>query len=86
MTGKRQNQTNVVVDNIFAYNVALDIIYENEDYEPKSIEKCRQRKNWLLWKEAIEVKLNSLYKRGIFFISSPNTRRCQTCGDINRYL
>ena len=31
MTRKRWNQTNVVVGDIFAYNVALDIISKNED-------------------------------------------------------
>ena len=44
MREKRWNQTNVVVDNIFAYNVALDIISEIEDYEPKSVQECRLRK------------------------------------------
>ena len=38
---KKWNQTNLVVDNIFAYNVALDIISKNEDSEPKSVEECR---------------------------------------------
>ena len=38
MTRKRWNRTNVVVDNIFAYNVALDIISENKDPEPKYVE------------------------------------------------
>ena len=38
---KKWNQTNVVLDNIFAYNVALDIISENKDPEPKSIEECQ---------------------------------------------
>ena len=37
MTRKRWNRSNVVVDNIFAYNVALDIIFKNEDPEPKFI-------------------------------------------------
>ena len=47
MTRKRYrwSQTNVVVDNIFAYNVALDIILENEDPEPKLVEECRRRKD-----------------------------------------
>ena len=45
MTGKRWNQFNVVVDNIFAYNVAHNIIHENEDSEPKSVEECRNRKD-----------------------------------------
>ena len=31
MIGKRWNRTDVVVDNIFAYNFANNIIHENED-------------------------------------------------------
>ena len=42
MTEKRWNRTNVVVDNIFAYNVVLDIISKNKDYEPKLVEECQQ--------------------------------------------
>ena len=53
MTRKRWNLTNVVVDNIFAYNIALDMTFENEDPQPQSIEECRQRKYWFLWKEAM---------------------------------
>ena len=66
MTGKRWNRTHLIIDNIFAYNVALDIIFENEDPEPKSVEECRHRKDWLQWKEAIEAELNSLSKRQVF--------------------
>ena len=66
MTGKRWNRTHVIIDNIFAYNVALDIISENEDLEPKSVEECRHRRDWLQWKEAIEEELNSLSKRQVF--------------------
>ena len=46
MIGKGWNRTDVVVDNIFAYNVAHNIIHENEDSEPKSVEECRNRKDW----------------------------------------
>ena len=66
MTGKRQNRINVVVDNIFAYNVAHNIIHENEDYEPKSVDECRNRKDWPKWKEVIQAELNSLTKREVF--------------------
>ena len=55
MTRKRWNRTNVVVDNIFAYNVALDIISKNEDFEPKFVKEYQQRKYWFSWKEAIET-------------------------------
>jgi len=43
MTGKWWNQTNIVI----VYNVALDIISENKNPEPKSVEECRHRKDWL---------------------------------------
>ena len=41
MTRKRWNQTNVIVDNIVAHNVTLDIISENEVPERKYVEECR---------------------------------------------
>ena len=55
ITGKRWNRINVVVDNIFTYNVAHNIIHENEDYEPKSVDECRNRKDWPKWKETIQA-------------------------------
>ncbi|KAL0553874.1 hypothetical protein IC582_007778 [Cucumis melo] len=66
MIGKRWNRINVVVDNIFAYNVAQNIIHENEDYEPKFVDECRNRKDWPKWKEVIQAELNSLTKREVF--------------------
>ncbi|KAL0541611.1 hypothetical protein IC582_021664 [Cucumis melo] len=66
MTGKRWNRINVVVDNIFAYNVAHNIIHENEDYEPKSVDECHNRKDWPKWKEVIQAELNSLTKHEVF--------------------
>ena len=46
MKEKRYKLFNLLVDNIFAYNVALYIISEYEDPEQKSDEECRQRKDW----------------------------------------
>ena len=31
---KLWNQNNVVIDNIFAYNVAIEIMQQDEDFEP----------------------------------------------------
>ena len=45
-TGQRWNQNKIDIDDIFAYNVALNIVNDNEDLEPKSIEECRQRDDW----------------------------------------
>jgi len=33
----------IIVDNVFAYNVALNIMQDNEDLEPLSVEECRRR-------------------------------------------
>ena len=42
-----------MVDNIFAYNVTIEIMQQDEDLEPRSVNECRQRNDWLKWKEAI---------------------------------
>ena len=57
------NQNNIVVDNIFSYNVAVEIMQQGEDFEPKSINECRQRNDWPKRKEAIQEELTSLEKR-----------------------
>ena len=50
---------------VFAYEVALELM-DNEDNEPTSIYECMQRPDWLKWKEAINMELESLRKRGVF--------------------
>ena len=37
---KKGDRKKITVDNIFAYNVAVDLLKEYKDYEPKSIEEC----------------------------------------------
>ena len=54
-TGQRWNRNKIDIDDIFAYNVALNIVNDNEDLEPKSVEECRQRDDWPKWKDAIEA-------------------------------
>ena len=50
-----------VVDNIFSYKVVIDITKSNDnDYEPQTIDECRCRNDWPMWKEAIQAELNSL--------------------------
>ena len=65
-TRKLWNRNNVVIDNIFAYNVAIEIMQQDEDFEPKSVHECRQRNDWPKWKDAIQAKLASLEKREVF--------------------
>ena len=37
------NRSEIVVDYVFAYNVATNIMQDNEDHEPQSVIECRQR-------------------------------------------
>ncbi|KAL0824549.1 hypothetical protein Bca101_048226 [Brassica carinata] len=65
LSGKRWNRKHVDMDDIFSYEVALELM-DNEDHEPTSIYECMQRPDWLKWKEAINVELESLRKRCVF--------------------
>ena len=38
---KRWNRNEIIIDNIFSYNISLDIINENENLESKSIKECQ---------------------------------------------
>ncbi|KAK2436707.1 putative mitochondrial protein [Trifolium repens] len=64
--GIQWNRHEVNVDDVFAYNIALNVINDSEDLEPKSIKDCRQSENWPKWKDAIEAELSSLSKRNVF--------------------
>ncbi|KAL1219805.1 Retrovirus-related Pol polyprotein from transposon TNT 1-94 [Cardamine amara subsp. amara] len=66
MSGIQWNIKNVDIDDIFAYKVALELMDITEDLEPTSILECTQRSDWIKWKEAINVDLNSLRKRNVF--------------------
>ncbi|KAL6321622.1 hypothetical protein AAG906_025454 [Vitis piasezkii] len=61
-TGEKWDRNNIVINNIFAFQVAFDIIRNNEDPEPQNVEECRHRNDWPKWKEAI-----------YFWTCSPNT-------------
>ena len=43
-----------MIDYVFAYNVATNIMQDNEDYEPKFVIECRQRNDWPKWQEEIQ--------------------------------
>ena len=56
----------IVVDYIFSFKVALDITRSDVDYEPQFVEVCRRQDDWLLWKSAMQVELDSFAKHKIF--------------------
>lgn len=66
MSGKIWNRDKVIIDYYFAYNLALEIMDETKDHEPRSVEECKKRQDWPRWKDAIQAELNSLTKRQVF--------------------
>jgi len=60
MNHKIWNRNKVNIDEVFEYNVAKDVISDNDDQEPMTIEDCRQRNDWPKWKDAIQAELYSL--------------------------
>jgi len=55
MLGKIWNRHKVIIDDGFAYNLALEVMDKNEDQEPHSIEECKERKDWPKWNDAIQA-------------------------------
>jgi hypothetical protein len=45
------------------FNIVVDLL---NDLEPKIMTECKQRSDWIKWKEAIEAELDSLRKREVF--------------------
>ena len=66
-TGIIWNQNDMEnVDETFSYTVSCDITNGNEDPEPRSVVECQRRNDWIKWKDAMQVELNSLSKRKVF--------------------
>ena len=57
---EKWDRNKVVINNIFSFQMALNIIRNNEDPEPKNVEECRNRNDWPKLKEAMQAELNSL--------------------------
>ncbi|GKB23158.1 retrovirus-related pol polyprotein from transposon TNT 1-94 [Tanacetum coccineum] len=74
MSRKVWNRNEINVDDIFTYNVALEVMENDDDQEPKSVQECRKRNDWPKWKDAIDTELNSLAKREVFgqVVRTPN--------------
>ena len=44
--GYKWDRNNNVINNIFAFQVSLDIIRNDEDPEPQNVEECQHRTDW----------------------------------------
>ena len=65
-TRKTKDHNDIIIDNIFAFQVAMDIMRNYEYQEPQTMNESRKMNDWPKWKEAIQTKLNSLTKRKVF--------------------
>ena len=65
-TGETNDRSDIIIDNIFAFQVAMDIMRNDEYQEPQTVNECRKMNDWPKWKEAIQTELNSLTKREVF--------------------
>ena len=64
--GKIWDPNTTLIDNAFSFQVAMNIISNDEDQELQNMNECRRRNDWLKWKEAIQTELKSLVKREVF--------------------
>ena len=61
-TGETKDRGDIIIDNIFAFQVAMDVMRNDEYQEPQTVNECRKMKDWPKWKVAIQIELNSLTK------------------------
>ena len=65
-TGETKDRSDIIIDNIFTFQVAMDIMRNDEYQEPQTVNECRKMNYWPKWKETIQIKLNSLTKQEVF--------------------
>ena len=60
--GGKWDRNNIIINNIFSFQVVSNIIRNYEDLEPRNMEECQHRNDQPKWKEAMQAELNSLTK------------------------
>ena len=53
--GRIWDRNTTHINDAFSFQVAMDIIKNDEDQKPQNVNECRHRNNWLKWKEAIKT-------------------------------
>ena len=52
----------IVINDVFEFKVAFGITRSDDEIEPQTVEECRHKNDWPIWKKAIQTELNSLAK------------------------
>ena len=79
-TGETRNCTKITIDSIFAFQVAMYIMRNDEDQESQIMDECQKRNDWPKWKETIQTKQNSLAKREVFGPTVQTLRNIKSVG------
>ena len=45
-TGELWDHTKVVINEVFYFAVAIEILKEDDDYEPRRVDECRNKHDW----------------------------------------
>ena len=53
--GRIWDRNTTHINNVFSFQVAMNIIRTDEDQEPQNVNECRYRNDWLKRKEAIKT-------------------------------
>ena len=53
--GRIWDRNTTHINNVFSFQVARDIIRNDEDREPQNVNECRHRNDWLKWKKTIKI-------------------------------
>ena len=53
--GRIWDRNTTHINNVFSFQVAMNIIRTDEDQEPQNVNEWRHRNDWLKWKEAIKT-------------------------------
>jgi hypothetical protein len=56
------NRMETTINDVFTYNITLEVLKDNEDFEPTSVEECCHIIYWSKWIDAIQSELNSRAK------------------------
>ena len=70
----------MVINEVFGFVVATEILNENDDHEPRSVDECHSKHDWSKWKEAIQVELDSLAKCQVFGLVVPTPNDVKPVG------
>ena len=71
--GGKWDRNNIIINNIFAFQVVSNIIRNYEDLEPRNVEECQHRNDWPKMERSYIRKVKLINKMRSFWTCSPYT-------------